>query len=142
MRRYRNATMAATVALAFLLSACGGGGPRTIEISALDEPAFDPAEVSVEEGETVRFLVTNVGEIQHEFVLGPEHVQMAHEEAGEMAEKHGGMEVEGQLAALDLAPGETREVEVTFDEAGEVLYGCHEPGHYDGGMVATIRVEG
>jgi uncharacterized cupredoxin-like copper-binding protein len=140
MRRYRNATLAATVALAFLLSACGGGEPRTIEISALDQLAFDPAQVSVEEGETVRFVVTNVGEIQHEFVLGPERVQMAHEESSEMGEEHGGMEVEGQLAALDLTPGETQEVEVTFKEAGEVLYGCHEPGHYQGGMVGTVTV--
>jgi hypothetical protein len=26
--------------------------------------------------------------------------------------------------------------------AAQLLAGCHEPGHYDGGMVATITVEG
>lgn len=140
MRSFRLAMIAAVSAGALALAACGGGGPRTIEISALDELAFDPAEISVEQGETIRFVVTNEGETLHEFVLGPEHVQMAHEEASEMGEEHGGMEVEGQLVALELPPGETREVEVSFDEAGEILYGCHEPGHYAGGMVGTVTV--
>lgn len=141
MRSYRKlATLVPVSIFVLLLSACGGGGPRTIEIAALDELAFDPAEVAVDPGETVRFVVTNEGEAVHEFVLGVEHVQMAHEEASEMGEEHGGMEVEDQLAALELPPGETREVEVTFEEAGEILYGCHEPGHYAGGMVGTVTV--
>jgi uncharacterized cupredoxin-like copper-binding protein len=45
------------------------------------------------------------------------------------------------LVVVELAPGEMKEVTVTFDEAGEMLYGCHEPGHYDGGVVGTISVE-
>jgi hypothetical protein len=32
--------------------------------------------------------------------------------------------------------------EYTFAGAGQLLAGCHEPGHYDGGMVADITVEG
>lgn len=32
--------------------------------------------------------------------------------------------------------------EYTFEETGQLLAGCHEPGHYDGGMVATIVIEG
>lgn len=142
-----------TVALGFLvavaLAACGGEptgtteNPRTIEIQALDDFRFDPSEVTVESGETIRFVVTNPGEVVHEFVLGPEHVQAAHEEAAEMGEmEHGEMDVEGQLAAIELQPGETKEVTVTFEEAGEMLYGCHEPGHYNAGMVGTVIVEG
>jgi uncharacterized cupredoxin-like copper-binding protein len=67
-------------------------------------------------------------------------VQIAHEEASETGEEHGTMQVEGQLAALELPAGTTEEVVVTFEEAGEVLFGCHEPGHYDGGMVGTVSV--
>jgi uncharacterized cupredoxin-like copper-binding protein len=29
---------------------------------------------------------------------------------------------------------------VTFDEPGNVLFACHQPGHYDGGMVGTITM--
>lgn len=31
---------------------------------------------------------------------------------------------------------------VPFGERGEVLFGCHEPGRYQAGMVGTVTVEG
>ena len=31
-------------------------------------------------------------------------------------------------------------VTVTFDEAGEMMIGCHLPGHWDAGMSATFVV--
>lgn len=128
-----------TLILTAILTGCGDSG--TIEISALDELAFDPDQVTVSVGEPVTFVVANEGEQVHEFVLGPDHVQMAHEEASAMGEMHEGMHVEGQLAALDLEPGQTREVTVTFEEPGEMPFGCHEPGHFDGGMRGTVIVE-
>jgi uncharacterized cupredoxin-like copper-binding protein len=39
-----------------------------------------------------------------------------------------------------VAPGETEEITWTFTDAGGTLYGCHEPGHYEGGMVGSIEV--
>jgi uncharacterized cupredoxin-like copper-binding protein len=100
-----------------LLAACGGGAPEAIEIMALDDPAFDPIEVTVQVGEPARFVVTNEGEVDHEFVVGPEHVQEAHEMAAGEGMEHGEADAEA-LAVLELAPGETREVTVTFDQAG------------------------
>ncbi|HWO71352.1 MAG TPA: plastocyanin/azurin family copper-binding protein, partial [Actinomycetota bacterium] len=79
--------MSVLAAALLFLTACGGGaggdgdGVRTIEIAALDELAFEPSEVRVEVGETVRFVVKNEGQIPHEFVLGDEEVQEAHEMA-------------------------------------------------------------
>ena len=125
--------------LAAGLVACGGDD-GTIEVSALDEFRFDPEEVTVQAGQEVTFVITNDGEMVHEFVLGPEMVQMAHEEA--MAEgEEMDMDMEGQLAAVELEPGETAEVTVTFAEPGEMPYGCHEPGHFDAGMFGTVIVE-
>jgi uncharacterized cupredoxin-like copper-binding protein len=139
MRIYRKLALAPSgFALAALLAACGGG--QRIQIEALDQFAWDPASVTVQAGETVTFVVTNDGENQHEFVLGPEHVQEAHEEAATGGMEHGEAGEEA-MAVLELAPGETQEATVTFEEPGEVLYGCHEPGHYDGGMVGTVTVE-
>jgi uncharacterized cupredoxin-like copper-binding protein len=126
------------LAMAALLASCGEG--QTIQIEAFDELAWDPASVTVQAGETVTFVATNDGELQHEFVLGPEHVQEAHEEAAAGGMEHGEAG-EKAMAVLELAPGETKEATVTFDEPGDVLYGCHEPGHYDGGMVGTVTVE-
>jgi uncharacterized cupredoxin-like copper-binding protein len=140
MTMYRKLTVALFgVAVAALLVACSGGGER-IEVEALDELAWDPESVTVDAGETVTFVVTNDGQAQHEFVLGPEHVQEAHEEAAAGGMEHGEAGEEA-MAVLELAPGETEEATVTFEEPGEILYGCHEPGHYDGGMVGTVIVE-
>jgi uncharacterized cupredoxin-like copper-binding protein len=143
-------------ALTVFFAACGGGherhpassggdsfgapaaaadADRTIEIEALDSLEFDPDTVEVDSGEVVTFVVTNAGQNDHEFVLGDEEFQAAHEEAmgsGDM-EHGGGM-------AIRLEPGETNEITWRFSELGEVLFGCHEPGHYDGGMVGAIDI--
>lgn len=38
--------------------------------------------------------------------------------------------------------GGTAELTWTFDEAGTVLVGCHQPGRYAAGMTGRITVEG
>jgi len=133
------------VLLAGVLGACGDGeesGSGEIEISAFDDLRFDPSSVTVQAGEPVTFRVTNEGETVHEWILGPESVQMAHEEMGEEGMMdHGEAEVEGQLAALELEPGESEDVTVTFDEPGEMPFGCHEPGHFEGGMKGAVTAE-
>jgi uncharacterized cupredoxin-like copper-binding protein len=140
-------------AVAFALAACGGdgtggpaptsptggateGGVRTVEITALDTLRFEPDRITVEVGETVRFVVTNGGKTVHDFFVGTEEEQEAHEE--EMAEA-GGMD-HGSAEGLVLDPGETGELTVTFDEPGELSFACHQPGHYAAGMVGTITV--
>ena len=42
--------------------------------------------------------------------------------------------------AFVLQVGETKELTWTFTVAGEVLIGCHQPGHYQAGMVGKIKV--
>lgn len=109
---------------------------RTIAVSMTDELRFEPDAFRVAAGETVRFEVTNEGQSAHEFLIGDQAAQADFE--AEMAD--GGMHHETD-AGVSLDPGQTDSFEYTFDAAaGELLAGCHEPGHYDGGMVATITV--
>jgi uncharacterized cupredoxin-like copper-binding protein len=108
---------------------------RKIEIEALDSLEFEPSGIEVEQGETVTFAVTNAGKNAHEFTLGDEDFQLAHQEEMK-ADEMGGDEP----SSLVLEPGDTKELTWTFTETGEVLYGCHEPGHYEGGMVGTVTV--
>jgi uncharacterized cupredoxin-like copper-binding protein len=134
------------VPLSLVLVACGAGSEeaspetsdrvRTVEVAARDDLRFDPASIEVSAGETVRFVVTNAGSIPHDFYVGTEAEQMAH--AAEM----GGMDhdADPDADAVTLEAGETDELTVTFDAPGVLLYGCHQPGHYDGGMVGTITV--
>jgi uncharacterized cupredoxin-like copper-binding protein len=136
-----------TVGIAAGLVACapsGGGGsptnqgPRTVQVQMSDELRFEPAEFTFQAGETVRFEVTNAGAIVHEFLIGDEAAQGDFEM--EMSEE-GGMAHDGE-AGVSVEPGQSETFEYTFAEAGDLLAGCHESGHYDGGMKATITVEG
>lgn len=109
---------------------------RTIEITMLDTLRFDPETVQVATGETIRFEVTNPGQTPHEFVLGDEAFQMEHgADMGDMA-----MLPPDEANSIGLEPGTSKDLVWTFAEPGTVLYGCHMPGHYDGGMVSTVTV--
>lgn len=110
---------------------------RTVKVEALDELAFDPPQLTVDAGETVRFVVTNAGSAPHEFVLGDSDYQTQHEEDME----HGGHGTSTENV-VEVEPGETQEITWTFTSPGEVLYACHVEGHYKGGMVGTVTVEG
>ncbi|RDD62044.1 cupredoxin domain-containing protein [Ferruginivarius sediminum] len=50
---------------------------RTIRVEARDID-FGHDEIKVRAGETVRFVVRNTGQMQHEFTIGPPAVQKAH----------------------------------------------------------------
>ena len=101
-----------------------------------DELRFDPDQISTVAGERVRFEITNEGQIVHEFLIGDEAAQ-AQFEADMAAE---GMDHDSD-AGISVAPGQTDSFDYTFGAAGTALLaGCHEPGHYDGGMVASMSV--
>lgn len=144
MRRSSKLLLLAVVA-GVTLAACSGGsdaasgsGTRTIEVETLDSLRFDPMQIQVEAGETVRFVISNPGSTEHEFVLGSEDVQIEHQGQMDIGMEHGS--IENELPSVTLAPGDTETFEVTFDEAGTILYGCRVSGHYDGGMVGTVEV--
>ena len=52
----------------------------------------------------------------------------------------GGMYHGGDSEVLTVEPGDTGELSYTFDEAGPVQIGCHEPGHFEAGMVLDVEV--
>ncbi|MPZ69041.1 MAG: hypothetical protein GEU71_05875 [Actinobacteria bacterium] len=110
---------------------------RTIKVEALDELAFDPESLSVEAGEVVTFEITNDGQVVHEFVLGDETFQESHEE--DMTGGHGD-EMGHMENGITLGPGESGSLTWRFTESGEILFGCHVRGHYEGGMVGSIVV--
>ena len=92
--------------------------------------------MTVPAGVPVTFVITNAGVIDHEFYLGDEAAQTAHE--AEMQEMGAMGHDDPEGIAVD--PGETRELTYTFDDPGETLAGCHVVGHYGGGMKATITI--
>jgi uncharacterized cupredoxin-like copper-binding protein len=118
-------------------SPSGVGSPRVVAVTMTDELRFVPDMFIVSVGETVRFEVTNAGAIRHEFFIGDTDAQADHE--AEMLEMGGMAHDEPNGIAVD--PGESKVLEHTFATTGTVLIGCHERGHYDAGMVATVTVD-
>ena len=123
-------------ASAVAVPACGSARAaedlRTVRIT-IHHSAFDPDELDVAPGETVRFVVENTDPIDHEFLVGNEQVQAIHELGTEAhhAPKPGEMSV----PALT-----TRVTTYTFPTGhGSTIFGCHLPGHYAYGMRGAIR---
>lgn len=98
---------------------------------------FAPDSVTVQEGEQVRFKLTNRGQLEHEFVLGtPESLEEHAEMMAQMPEME---HADPNSARLDV--GETGEVVWRFTEAGEVQFACLIPGHLESGMVGKVVVD-
>lgn len=145
--------LALLVMVGLIVAACSSGGGATaapsatassgqaaaprVEVQLTDALRIEPATMRVPAGVPVTFVVTNVGVAEHEFYLGDEAAQAEHEQ--EMSDM--GMAHDEEMG-IAVAPGETKELTVTFPEAGSILAGCHEPGHYGGGMVATVEIVG
>lgn len=110
---------------------------RTITIEATDDMAFDPSTVEVNAGEVITFEVANVGLLPHDFTLGDEDAQQEHAE--EMAEMDEEM-AHAEPNSMTIDAGQTASLTWQFTEGGEVLYGCHQPGHYESGMVGSVEV--
>ena len=127
-----------------VLAACGSddaetplanaGEDRTIEIEMRDI-AFAPTTVDVRTGEKIRFVFTNTGNLTHDAYIGDEAAQEDHEKDMRGGHGHG----EGS-DAVTVKPGKKAQLVHTFDRPGRVLIGCHQPGHYTGGMRTTVNV--
>ncbi|MCJ7711221.1 MAG: cupredoxin domain-containing protein [Chloroflexi bacterium] len=155
MRPIRLALLAAVAVLA---AACSSGSSTPAPVTAAPVPSveataattridvtlndaltIEPAAMTVPAGVPVTFVVTNTGAVFHEFVLGDEAEQMAHD--AEMMESGGMSMPQDEPMAIGLEPGQTKELTVTLAEPGEILAGCHVVGHYAAGMKAAITIE-
>jgi uncharacterized cupredoxin-like copper-binding protein len=134
---------AALIVAVALAGACAGPGaspsappPTRLAVTLTDAMRIEPDPIVVPHGVPVTFVVTNTGQIDHEFMLGDEAAQADHEqemlEPGAMAHDHS--------YVITVKPGQTKELVYTFESAGQLLAGCHIPGHYPAGMKANVTV--
>jgi uncharacterized cupredoxin-like copper-binding protein len=136
------------IGFAFVATACGNdtnptgsdaAATRTIQITMRDI-AFEPTSLQVDAGETVRFVFTNEGRVDHDAFIGDAAAQAEHEtemrSSGDAHAGHGG----GEEGSITVAAGDTGELTHTFEKAGEIQIGCHEPGHYEAGMKIDVTV--
>lgn len=110
---------------------------RTVTFDMSDKMRFSPAQVTVQQGDTIRFIAKNSGKIMHEFVLGTMKDLKAH---AEQMKKFPSMEHDEPYMA-HVAPGKTGEIIWQFTKAGEFDFACLIAGHFDAGMVGKITVK-
>jgi uncharacterized cupredoxin-like copper-binding protein len=100
--------------------------PRIIDMKTTDQLLFAPNAVSVQQGETVTFRITNVGQAAHEFKVGP--MQAVFDD------------LESAPEVASITPGSTKTLTYTFTDTGPYAFACHEPGHFENGMIGFVSV--
>jgi uncharacterized cupredoxin-like copper-binding protein len=124
--------------------------PRDVNIVARDD-VFSPPVVDLVPGETVVFHVINGGLEPHEAVIGDRPVQDAWERAeADVPPARPGVSpavsVDPGVAGLRIVVGSGARQDVAWtvplDPAavGQLIVGCHVPGHYAKGMHVPVRV--
>lgn len=109
---------------------------RTVTVDMSDQMRFNPAQLTIKQGETVRFRVKNSGKVMHEMVIGTMDELKKH---AELMKKHPGMEHDEPYMA-HVAPGKTETMVWQFTKPGEFHYGCLVPGHFEAGMIGQVVV--
>lgn len=127
---------------------------RVVKVD-MDEMSFEPAELTVEKGETVKFVVTNTGRMVHEFNIGTDAMHDKHRremlkmmQKGMMTRRdirEERMQTAGMMHddpnSVLLEPGEKGEIVWKFSGSQNLEFACNVPGHRAGGMKGRIAIE-
>ncbi|MCP5207982.1 MAG: copper-binding protein [Hahellaceae bacterium] len=111
---------------------------RVIEVTADDSMHFSHTPLSVRDGETIKFVVTNKGAITHEFAIGTKD---EHAEHGQMMMDNPNMHHAPGGNVITIKPGETEVLIWTFENAWQIEVACNIPGHYQAGMHSPVSIE-
>ena len=129
---------------------------KTIEIKMYDN-YFEPKEIKIKKNETVRFLITNYGELVHEFNIATREMHLNHQDEMMKMMEYGillGDKINKQkmkeLSKKDhsLAHSHKNSLLLEPNQSGELIWkfskdivleaACNVPGHYDSGMITKI----
>lgn len=124
------------------------GDARVVELTVSQDARFTPDRIEVQAGETLRFVLENPTASDHEMFIGSADEQDRHhaQHVGVDAPDQVGVDAPDQTGVPHFGYGRylpafgDAVLEYTFSQPGEVLIGCHLPGHYEGGHVATVVV--
>lgn len=113
---------------------------RTISVRMYEtedgEYLYEPRDLAVTAGETIRFAIVNEGESAHEFVLDTIPKNAEHKA---LMEKFPEMEHDDPNA-VRLEPGQEGTIIWTFANSGAFEFACLIPGHYEAGMFSPVAV--
>ena len=118
---------------------------------------YEPNEIVVKKGETVKFVVKNMGELVHELNIATKEMHIKHQpemakmveheilladkidknKMKEMSKMDHSMAHKHANSVL-LEPNDTGEIIWKFSTSTKLEIACNVPGHYDAGMIARI----
>ena len=130
---------------------------RVIEVKMYDN-FYEPNEIKIKKGETIKFKVHNFGELVHEFNIATKEMHLKHQpemvklveneilladkidkkKMKEMAKKDQSMSHSHSNSVL-LEPNEDSEIIWKFNTEAKLEAACNIPGHYETGMIAKIK---
>jgi uncharacterized cupredoxin-like copper-binding protein len=110
---------------------------KVIKVEATDDMKFNFSEnLDIKEGEVITFVVTNNGDMRHEFSIGSNEEQKAHRE---MMRKMPNMKHEDGNT-ITVEAGQTKELTWKFKGNEKVVMACNIPGHFEAGMHAMAKI--
>lgn len=113
---------------------------RTVSVRMFEtedgEYLYEPRDLAVKAGETIRFDIVNDGESAHEFVLDTIAKNAEHKA---LMEQFPEMEHDDPNA-VRLEPGAQGTIIWTFANTGSFEFACLIPGHYEAGMFGPVAV--
>jgi uncharacterized cupredoxin-like copper-binding protein len=113
---------------------------RTVEVTMKEGDgtmSFAPDKIEVKRGEQIRFVIRNVGELPHEFVLASTADNLKH---AALMQKYPDMEHDDPNGKT-LQPKASSEILWRFTKRGEFEFACLIPGHREAGMTGKIVVK-
>ena len=129
---------------------------RVIEVKMYDN-FYEPNEIKIKKGETIKFKVYNFGELVHEFNIATKKMHLKHQpemvklveneilladkidkkKMKEMAKKDHSMAHAHSNSVL-LEPNKKGELIWKFNTDATLEAACNVPGHYEAGMISNF----
>lgn len=148
--------------LSFGEAAKASQATRTVTITLRDN-LYEPDNLTVKSGETIRFVLVNKGDFLHEFNIGTAAMHAKHQKEMAMMVEHGMLTPTGinrDMSKMDhskmggmkmndmkhddpnsvlVEPGKTTELVWKFTAPTKLEFACNIPGHYESGMAGPIN---
>jgi len=132
---------------------------RTIEINMYDN-YYEPNLIKVKKGETIKFIIRNLGEMVHEYNIATKEMHIKHQPEMQKLVDHGILMVDKidkekmkKMSKMDHSLGHSHANSVMIEpkKTGEIVWkfsknltlemACNIPGHYETGMVGKIIIK-
>ena len=132
---------------------------RTINIKMYDN-YYEPNVIKVKKGETIKFVIQNLGDMVHEYNIATKEMHIKHQPEMQKLVDHGILMVDKidkekmkKMSKMDhsLSHSHANSVMVEPKKTGEIVWkfsknltlemACNIPGHYETGMVGQIIIK-